>query len=316
MKPQSRLIKSNGRSATSLAFWRDDYLNSKRVKLEKSTLRNYRQAINLYINYVGEAHWPPTRFDVIQFLDDVKARASQKTTFSYWVILRGWFGYIAKLGGFDIVPNPAQQIEELELAPKNPRVKPKGIPKKHIDTLLTYLRRSSDKLVDARDLTLLHFLYRTGARAGEVARLNLEMLHIDSNRVCIPAEDVKGDEDREFYFGEKVKADLRKWLDILHDQGYKEMWIFPSTRGEKLLQRPLTVSGIYQMFHRRLEQVGLPMYCIHDLRHTFTKEAMRQAKSLASIQKQLGHSSPDMVLWYAKCFSQEHEQDFINFGDE
>ncbi|MCB0165293.1 MAG: site-specific integrase, partial [Anaerolineae bacterium] len=297
-------------------FWRDEFLEIKKVRLEESTRRNYRQAITLYINFVGETHWPPTRFDVIDFLNIVQARASQVTAFSYWSILRGWFGYIAKLGGFGNFPNPAQQIEELELAPTNPKIKPKGIPKKHIDTLFSYLRSSSDKLTDVRDLTLLHFLYRTGARSGEAAQLKLHMLDLDSKCVNIPAEGEKSDEDREFYFGDKVKTDLCSWLDRLHDHGYREKWIFPSTRGEKLLDDPLTVSGINQMFHRRLEQVGLPMYRVHDLRHTFTKEAIRQAKSLASLQKQLGHSSPDMVLRYAKCFNHEHEQDFINFGDE
>jgi integrase len=78
----------------------------------------------------------------------------------------------------------------------------------------------------------------------------------------------------------------------------------------------LTVSGINQMFHRRLKQAGLPMYRVHDLRHTFTKEAIRQGKSLSSLQRQLGHATPDMVLRYAKTFSEEQKEEFSNFGDD
>jgi integrase len=48
----------------------------------------------------------------------------------------------------------------------------------------------------------------------------------------------------------------------------------------------------------------------------FTKEAMRKGKSLSSIQRQLGHASPDMVLRYAQVFSLEQEQEFIDFGDD
>ena len=95
MKPQLRLVKSK-RLDLTLNSWRDDYLESKRVKLEPKTINNYRKTINLYIEFVGKAHWPPTRFDVIRFLDDVQRRASQTTAHSYWAILRAWFNNMAK----------------------------------------------------------------------------------------------------------------------------------------------------------------------------------------------------------------------------
>ena len=315
MKPQLKLIKSN-RVASTLMSCREDFLDSKRVKLEKTTINNYERVINLYIEFVGETHWPPTRFDVIRFLDDVKQRASQITVYSYWAVLRTWFNYMARLGAFGRLPNPAQQIEELELAPQNPKILPRGIPKEHTDTLFAFLRSLPENLTNLRDVALLHFLYRTGARAGEATILTTHILQLELNRVYVPAIVVKDDEDRELFFGEKVKADLSLWLSILSDYDYKGIWIFPSTCGQRPLERPLTVSGINQMFHRRLKQAGLPMYRVHDLRHTFTKDAMRQGKSLASIQRQLGHATPDMVLRYAKSFSQDQEREFINFGDD
>ena len=91
---------------------------------------------------------------------------------------------------------------------------------------------------------------------------------------------------------------------------------FPSIRGKKITHDPITVSGVNQMFHRRLKAAGLPMYRVHDWRHTFTKAAMRGKKPLSSIQKQLGHASPDMVMRYAKVFSLEQAQDFSDFGDD
>lgn len=101
----------------------------------------------------------------------------------------------------------------------------------------------------------------------------------------------------------------------MSDYGYRGVWVFPSICGQKPLEEALTVSGINQMFHRRLQQAELPIYRVHDLRHTFTKEAIRQGISLASLQRQLGHATPDMVLWYAKAFSEDQEREFINFGD-
>ncbi len=303
------------RGVSTLGSWRDDYLSSKRVRLEEKTLGNYRRVINLYIEFVGEEHWPPTRFDVIRFLDDVQERASQTTTYSYWAILRAWFNYLAKVGAFGRSQNPAEQIEQLELAPHNPKKMPKGIPRQHMDLLLEYLQSLPEDLTNLRDLALIQFLYHTGARAGEAALLTREVLQLELNQVNIEAEVAKDDEDRQIFFGKKVRVILETWLSVLADSGYEGIWVFPSTRGNRALDQPLTVSGIYQMFHRRLEKVDLPKYRVHDLRHTFTKIAIRRKIALSSIQRQLGHSTPDMVLRYAKAFSEDQKIDFINFGD-
>jgi integrase len=117
-------------------------------------------------------------------------------------------------------------------------------------------------------------------------------------------------------FGEKVKASLSALLSVLNDVNYTGPWVFPTATGHgRLLEQPLTVSGVRLMFKRRLKQADLPMYSVHDLRHTFTKEAIHAKKPLPSIQKQLGHSSPTMVLYYAECFDADQRRDFCDFGD-
>ena len=130
---------------------------------------------------------------------------------------------------------------------------------------------------------------------------------MELNRVYIGADIVKDSEDREIFFGNKVKADLQSWLSLLSDIGYEGKWIFPGTCGNQVLDRPLMVNGIYQMLQRRLAKAGLPRHSVHDLRHTFTKTAIRQKISLSSLQRQLGHATPDMVLRYAQAFSEDQE---------
>jgi len=154
-------------------------------------------------------------------------------------------------------------------------------------------------------------------RCGEAASLDTSSLHTRSNRLFISVSQVKDDEDRTVFFGDEVKSDLQRWLQQLAELGYTGKWVFPSLSGwRKLLDPPITPSGVNQMFHERLAQAGLPMYRVHDLRHSFTKKAMPKGKSLTSIQRQLGHASPDTVLRYAQVFSLEEDQEFIDFGDD
>jgi site-specific recombinase XerD len=98
---------------------------------------------------------------------------------------------------FNHFSNPAQQIEQLELAPQNPKTTPKGIPKKHMDALLKYLHSLPKNLNNLRDLALIHFLYRTGARAGEVSTLNTKILQLDRtyavDRLNVISSDVRSE---------------------------------------------------------------------------------------------------------------------------
>jgi len=202
---------------------------------------------------VGENHWPPTRVGLIQYLNEVKKRASKTTAHTYWTILHAWFNYMAELGAFGRLPNPAEEIVRLNLAPKLPKQSPKEVPKQVVNTLFDYLHSLPDGLNKHRDLTLLRFLYRTGARSGEAALLTTHILELELKHVSISAEEVKDDEDRELFFGEKVKKELTNWLSILSDYEYKGAWVFPSTRGNKPIERPLTISGIKE---RELNNLG------------------------------------------------------------
>ncbi len=165
-------------------------------------------------------------------------------------------------------------------------------------------------------MILLHLLYRTGCRSGEVASLQQANLNLSTNCILITADQAKDNEDRVIYFGNRVKADLRQWLNTLTEQCYRGGWVFTSLRYNRTQDWHLTTFGINQMFHRRLKQSGLPLYRVHDLRHSFTKAAIDKGISLSNIQKQLGHTTPEMVLRYAKVFSNEQREAFLDFGDD
>lgn len=289
----------------------DAYLADKALKLRPSTVRNYRMVIELYADFPD--CWPPTRRAVLCFLADVETRSSRITAFSYWAILRAFFNYLERSGALNGCPNPAKEIADLALAPVKPRRHPKGMPEADVWLLLRYLR-GLNGLNAARDLALLHFLYRTGARSGEAATLTRQALDLTHRRAYLSADVTKNAEDRTLYFGRRVRDDLRCWLAMLDD--YHNDWVFPSLRHGRPRSWPLSPASIYQMFRRRLREVDLPPYRVHDLRHSFTKEAMRAKKSLAAIQKQLGHATPEMVLRYAQLFSSEQESEFADFGDE
>lgn len=307
MQPNLKLLKSN-----QADYWRDFYLDEKRVKLSAKTLTGYANTLSLFIDHLAGC-WPPSRADVLGWLALVEARASRVTACSYWATLRAWLNYLDKVGA--LAPNPVREIAALGLAPSRPKLAPKGVPAGVMVVFLDHLRASSD-VAHCRDLSLIHFLWRTGARSGEAAALTRPMLDLRERRALIPAAVAKTDEDRALYFGRKVAADLNAWLEMLDALDYPAPWVFPAFTGHhRPREQPLTIYGVRQMFQRRLAEAGLPRYRVHDLRHGFTKAAMREKISLAAIQKQLGHATPDMVLHYARIFDDQQAEAFRGFGD-
>jgi len=79
-----------------------------------------------------------------------------------------------------------------------------------------------------------------------------------------------------------------------------------------VFHRPLTVSGINQLFHKRLAEASLPQYRVHDLRHSFANHALNAGYSLSAIQRQLGHKTSTMTLKYTQATEKDQEV-FIQF---
>ena len=320
-KPHLVIIKSSNAPTPSsrLRRWRDAFLRDKKLAVTKSTLAKYEITINLYIDHVGPYHWPPTRFDLSDFLYATQQRASNATAFAYWSVLRNWMNYIHTAGGLDEYPNPAEQITRLKLSPSEPKPEPRGLSDAHLKTLFEHLNSLPPTPVNVRDRVMLKFIWRTGARSGEAGRLKFRQIHWDEQCARLPASETKNRRGRTLYFGKTVLTELNNWSAYLKRAGYTGVWVFPTIghRGSTIPKNaPLTVSGTRRMFQRRCAQAGIPNYTVHELRHTFTKNAINAKKPLDAIRRQLGHSSPTMVLRYATIFDDEQARAFRDFGDE
>jgi integrase len=252
-----------------LRQWRDDFLGSKRATLAEHTLEKYTVAIDLYVDHVGLYHWPPTRFDVSDFIYTTRERTSKATAFAYWSVLRNWFNYIDAAGGFEEYPNPAVQIKALKLSPIEPKPEPRGLSDKHIKALFDYLDSLPETLINRRDRMMIRFIWRSGARSGEASRLRLDQLYLDEQCARLSAEETKNHKARQLFFGKKIRDEFRNWIEYLKEIGYTGQWIFPSIGhggNTKPKLHPLAVRSTRGMFERRCSQAGIPAYTVHELR--------------------------------------------------
>lgn len=140
-----------------------------------------------------------------------------------------------------------------------------------------------------RDLAVLHTLYGSGCRAGEL----LTMRAADVERVGSEGLAVEvlgkyrrrrpGRGRRFVYLAGESAAALSRWLDVRPDSAPA---VFLNSRGRSLDQ-----NGFYAIWRRLVEGVG-GVTNAHSLRHWFAIRQLDAGHDLALVSAWLGHSDP------------------------
>jgi site-specific recombinase XerD len=143
-----------------------------------------------------------------------------------------------------------------------------------------------------RNHALVMFLLDTGCRSSEVCGLRVDDLDTHNESAIVHG---KGDKKRMVVFGPKTARMLFRYL-ALRDRG-KEGHdpVFLARNGGPLTRRAL--AGIIS---RAGDRAGIKRLHPHRLRHTFAINYLRFGGDIFTLQRQLGHSSLDMVKRYLK----------------
>lgn len=293
------------------------FMAAKRLHWRAKTLENYRVALDSYVAHAGADHWPPTVGGILDWLEAVRDRASETTAASYWGHARAFLNYLEETGAID--DNPARTIKRLRLAPRAPRKGPVAFSHKEVNTLFAYLAGRLPALDARRDLALLHLLYVTGMRSGEVCTLRWTELDLDEYTVTIQALVAKSGNGRLVYFCQTVRAELADWRRWLRGEGYNAPWVFPALHFDnhrkvcRLTGRPLTIYGLNQMFHRRLEEAGIPHRKVHALRHSHILHALQFGIPIDQVRDQVGHRNIQSTEAYLSGWDEDRKRSYRNF---
>lgn len=166
-----------------------------------------------------------------------------------------------------------------------------------------------------RNYTLLHLLYDTGARATEIATLQLDYFDYENKTLAILG---KGNRYRLIEL-------LPKTVELVHQYitGYRSTPTLPFKHNLFINQRgaALTRHGINRICKMHLEQV-LPskrlslMHPVHSFRHSCAVRMVSEGKPLSEIKNRLGHSNVQSTMVYLQLdLNQKRhlQEDFIRY---
>ena len=108
---------------------------------------------------------------------------------------------------------------------------------------------------------------------------------------------------RKVWFGPEARAVIDEAKSLQEAMGGSE-FVFPHPRDPR---RGLDPNGFGQFWRRLRRRAGLEDVRLHDLRHSFASEAVRQGVPLPVVSKLLGHSSITMTMRYVHASNAEIE---------
>lgn len=268
--------------------------------LQPTTIRNYRDAVVLYLRFVArERRCKLTRLQprdltcerVVRFLRHLETQRgnSVATRNQRLAALRSLFEYAAAR-----MPEFIEEGQRLAAVPtkRTPPPRTRFLQRDEVEALFRTLPSSGPFAL--RDHTLLLFLYNTGARVQEVVRLRVGHLELAASpRVHLHG---KGDKWRLCPLWTLTAQRLRELL--AGRRSLADEPVFVSRTGQ-----PLTRFGIYKIVRRHTANGQEPNganISPHTFRHTAAVHLLEAGVEVNVIRAWLGHVSLDTTHRYAE----------------
>ena len=207
------------------------------------------------------------------------------------VSLRSIFRYLSR--NDYILGNP---FDGLDLAMPRKRRERASIKEKDMGRFLDGIAGAS--VFDVRDRAIFELMYGTGLRVGEVAKLDLTDVDLNTGRLVVKSG--KGRRDRIVPLGKNAAEHIKIYLTKARNEFLKyeedacgREALFLSNRG-----RRVGVLCIQRGMQKHLEQSGVGKGSPHMIRHSFATHLLERGAGVKEIKEILGHKCIETTVLY------------------
>ncbi|AOS45909.1 Tyrosine recombinase XerC [Lacunisphaera limnophila] len=253
------------------------------------TVRNYRQAVEDFVRWLGRSGRDPAGFgtlsarDVRDFVIEAQRRFGRRTLHSHVSGLRTFYRHAMREGRLDRNPFTGVPLPKLD----------KPLPKFLTESQMLHLLAGPEKLranesIDdfaaLRDRLVLEVIYGGGLRVSEAVGLNHGDVDFGQGSARVLG---KGRKERICPLGDAAMAVLRKFRDMhAPAAGRADPVLLSDRRGR------MTPGAVQKLVKRYLALADLPMDITpHKLRHSYATHLLNAGADLRSVQELLGHAS-------------------------
>ncbi|HJT57969.1 MAG TPA: tyrosine-type recombinase/integrase [Ktedonobacteraceae bacterium] len=271
----------------------DEYIASLSVKEQgqngtnHNTIMAYRNDLKqvcLYLRGQRIENWQQvTREHVAAYLLEMReGQAYRPTTIARKLAaLKTFFRYMRGTGMIVVDP-----IEHLE-APRIQKEPPHILSSEQLASLFRQLEVETPG--GKRDFAMLHMLYATGMRVGELVALDLDDFDAAKATIVCPGRNGRVRRERILPLSTIAVEATKQYLELARP-GFMtrhpdEQALFVNHHGERL-----TRQGFWLIIKGYARQAGITTITPHMLRHSFAILMLQGGMELRSVQELLGHA--------------------------
>jgi len=280
----------------------DHYLSNIRG-MSHHTIRSYRDTFKLFLPFAAKHYGikvKSLRLEhisselIIAFLDDLQHnRHNLPRTRNLRLATLKSFGKMIRL----VYPDHREVAEKIIHIPQKRFQRPLVGFLYQEEILQVFQSVDIKRNEGFRDYTLLHLLYDSGARASEIATLNLDYFNPQQKTLAILG---KGDRFRLIQIEKKTSQLLQLYISkyrIDPKPSYQHR-IFINQRREEL-----TRHGIYRICKKYLTRALPPKRLrfinpVHSFRHSRAVHLLHQGEAITDIKNRLGHDNIQSTTLY------------------
>ncbi|MCI8683714.1 MAG: tyrosine-type recombinase/integrase [Lachnospiraceae bacterium] len=257
------------------------FLATKRIEgIAESTLLRYAEENKKLIRFLGKPLYEVSTYDIRFYLSYRRENSGKKlgnrtldgmrrcySSFFSWLSAEGLIGR-----------NPCAAIKQIKYR--------KEVKKPYSAAEMEKLRRAC---ANKRDLALLDFLYCTGCRVSEVARLNIDDIDFENMECTVLG---KGNKERTVYLSEVAAMNLGEYLASREDNNEA---LFTGKGTERLGK-----NGIEVLLKRIGRKAGVINVHPHRYRRTLATNLLDRGMNIQDVAVILGHA--DLKTTQVYCY--------------
>lgn len=258
------------------ALWLEDGLS-------KNTLEAYRSDLEIYANWLAQAHQKNIlQSSVVEITDFMAKRRVDKATSANrrLTVLKRFFRYMIRQN--QLTEDPCLNLRPAKQAMRFPT----SLSEAQVEALLQ--APNIEENLGLRDRAMLELMYASGLRVSEI--IVLKLIHLRLNEGIIHIIGGKGNKERLVPFGGEAAQWLQQYLEearppLLENKTSEYLFVGRHTAN------CLTRQAFWYVIKRYATLAGIQEHLSpHTLRHAFATHLLNHGADLRVVQLLLGHA--------------------------
>ncbi len=194
--------------------------------------------------------------------------------------------------------DPARALEHPKFENKPPRILSE----------LEYRALRDAARGDARIFAIIELFLQTGIRIGELAKLELEDLELDSTSPTLTVKPSEGAVARTIPLNKSAIEAVRKYIEVRPKTQNKALFVTKTGK-------PLLIRNIRTAIDRYFRLAGIKEAKVNDLRHTWIAHHLQSGTSLLLISKLAGHKRVSTTERYLQFIQGKNSEGKVTLED-